>query len=187
MALSRKAKFLDLARVPEFIFIVITLGLIISIVVAQSFEPTGVYLEDLPIGDGIGYQAVTAGAILIVISVLFVSAWMRSFRRKLDSTVSPIYVFLCSKKIDMYYILCIVNYILAIFWTLGAYTFFEDTLVLVLGFIMPAILFCFFNIFIVYVKNGYFYIENTASLNHYISAHNKRVDILKIKAKKLRT
>ena len=187
MALSKKAQFLDLARIPEFIFIVITLGLIISIVVAQSFEPTGVYLEDLPIGDGIGYQAVTAGAILIVISVLLVSAWMRSFRRKLDSTVSPIYVFLCSKKIDMYYILCIVNYILAIFWTLGAYTFFEDTLVLVLGFIMPAILFCFFNIFIVYVKNGYFYIENTASLNHYISAHNKRVDILKIKAKKLRT
>ena len=112
---------------------------------------------------------------------------MRAFRRKIDSTVSPTFVYLCTKKIDMYYILCIINYGISIFWTLVCYIFFENKLVLVLGFITPFILFCFFNIFIVYVKNGYFFIENITSLNYHISAHNKQVDLLMIKAKKLRT
>ena len=150
--------------------------MVISIVIATSFEPRGVYLKDLPISDGIGYGAVTALAILIVVSVLFVSAWIRAFKRKIDSTVSPTYVYLCSKKIDSYYIFCIICYILSIFWTLGAYPFFDHKNVLVMGFIIPAILFCFFNIFIVYVKNDYYFIENVKAINHHIVAHNKRVD-----------
>lgn len=182
----KKTKFLDLARVPEFIFCIITISLVISIVVASAFEPKGVYLKDLPIGDGIEYGAVTALAILIVVSFLFVWAWIRAFKRRIDNTVSTTYVFLCSRRVDMYYILCMICYILCIFWTLGAYPFFNHKNVIVTGFCLPAILFCFFNIVIVYVKNGYFFIEDTDGINRNILAHNKRVDVLKSKARELR-
>ena len=100
--------------------------------------------------------------------------------------MSETYVYLCSRKIDSYYIFCIICYILCIFWTLGAYPFFDHKNVLVTGFVLPAILFCFFNVFIVYVRNNFYFIEDTYGLNRSITAHNKRVDILKKKARELR-
>ena len=39
---TKKTKFLDLARVPEFIFCVITIGLIVSTVIADSLDLRGV-------------------------------------------------------------------------------------------------------------------------------------------------
>ena len=182
----KKTKFLDLARVPEFIFCLITISLVVSIIIATSFEPRGVYLKDLPWGDGIEYGAVTALAILIVVSFLFVWAWIRAFKRKIDATVSETYVYLCSRKVDSYYIFCIICYILCIFWTLGAYPFFDQKNVLVTGFCLPAILFCFFNVFIIYVNNNFYFIEDTDGINRRIVAHNKRVDALKKKARLLR-
>lgn len=181
----RKVAFVDLARVPEFIFFIIIISLVCSIVVATSFEPKGVYLEDLPIGEGIEYGAVTAGGILFVVSFLFVYAWLRAFKRKLDKTMGATYIYLCDKKIDEYYIICIICYMIGVFWTLGAYPLFDDPAVLAAGFCIPAILFCLFNVIITYVQNNYYFLEDTAGLNRHIKAHNKRVVSLKKKAKEL--
>ena len=79
---------MDLARVPEFIFLVITFSLIISLVVATSFDIDGVYLADIPFGeDNLSYESVTALAVLFVFSFLAILAWMRAFKRKIDGTV----------------------------------------------------------------------------------------------------
>jgi hypothetical protein len=43
----KKTKFLDLARVPEFIFLIITVSIIVSIAIAESVNPRGVYLKPL--------------------------------------------------------------------------------------------------------------------------------------------
>ena len=96
----KKTTFTDLAKVPEFIFMIITVSLIVSIVIASAFEPKGVYLEDLPIGDGIEYTAVVVLAVLIVITFLFIVCWIRAFKRKIDNTVSTVFIYLCSRKVD---------------------------------------------------------------------------------------
>lgn len=76
---------MDLARVPEFIFILITVSIICSIAIAESISPTGVYLAPLILGDvAVSYWAATMFSILIVVTVLFVSAWMRAFKRRID-------------------------------------------------------------------------------------------------------
>ena len=99
---AKKTKFLDLARVPEFIFMVITISLVCSIVVATAVKPKGVFLKDLPIGPGIDYQSAVGLAILIVVSFLFAISWIRAFRRKVSRTVGDSYVYLCAKRIDNY-------------------------------------------------------------------------------------
>ena len=74
-----------MARVPECIFILITVSIVVSIAVAESMEPKGVYLSPIELGDdSLTYWAATALAILIVVTVLFVVAWMRAFKRRLD-------------------------------------------------------------------------------------------------------
>ena len=186
-AMTKKTKFMDLARVPEFIFLLITFSLVISIVIATSFEPRGVYLEDVKLGDeGISYETMTAAAILLVFTFLSILAWMRAFKRKIDGTLGTTFVYLCSRKIDTYYIMSLIMYIIAICWTLGLYPMFDRKVLLVCGFFLPAIIFCFLNIFIIYTKNGYYFIENVALKNKHITMHNKFVDKLKEKAKALK-
>ena len=46
----KKARFLDLARVPEFIFILILVSICASIAVAESVNPKGVNLAPLSLG-----------------------------------------------------------------------------------------------------------------------------------------
>jgi len=114
---------MDLARVPECIFSVITVSLVISIFVASSVQPKGVYLSPLPIGSGeVTYGAASAFAVLIVVTFLVTIAWMRAFKRKIDMTVSTLYVYLCSRAIDQYNVTCILMYIIAVFWTLAYYS-----------------------------------------------------------------
>ena len=43
----KKTHFLDMARIPEFIFILITVSICISIAVAESVNPKGVFLSPL--------------------------------------------------------------------------------------------------------------------------------------------
>ena len=74
-----------------------------------------------------------------------------------------------------------------IFWTLGAYPYIDNDNVLVTGFMVPAIAFFFLNVFIIYMKNGYFFVEDTYGINRNFKAHNKRVDLLKVKARGLRS
>lgn len=85
---TKKTHFVNLAHVPEFIFLIIVVGLVGSIVVATAVEPKGVYLKDLPIGEGVPYEAATALSILVVVSFLFVVSWIRSFKRKIDRTAA---------------------------------------------------------------------------------------------------
>lgn len=183
---EKRTKFLDLAHVPEFIFMVITIGLVCSIVVATAVEPKGVFLKDLPISSGIEYQAAVGLAILVVVSFLFAMSWIRAFKRKVSRTVGETYVFLCAKRIDTYYIVSLICYICTIFWTLGFYAFIKDKIILVTGFILPAIMFFFFNIVIVYIINNFYFVEDVNGINRNIKAHNKRVDHLREKANKLK-
>ena len=102
-ALIKKTKFTDLARVPEFIFVLIAVSLVISIVIADSLKPQGVRLGDIDLNDdedAIGYGAATGLSILIVISFFFVVAWIRAFKRKLDNTTGDTYLYLFSRKVD---------------------------------------------------------------------------------------
>ena len=71
-------------------------------------------------------------------------------------------------------------------WTLVAYDFYRHKNILVTGFLVPAILFCFFKIVIVYIKNNYSFLENIDQINYGIDARNKRVDVLRKKARVLR-
>ena len=64
----------------------------------------------------------------------------------------------------------------AVLWSFGIYFITESTNVLVSGFFVPAIMFFFFNIIIVYIKNDYSFIEDVNNLNRKINDHNKRVD-----------
>ena len=183
---AKKTKFLDLAHVPEFIFMVITVGLVCSIVVATAVEPKGVFLKDLPISSGIEYQSAVGLAILVVLSFLFAMSWIRAFKRKVSRTVGDTYVFLCAKRVDTYLIVCLICYICTIFWTLGFYAFIKDKIILITGFILPAIMFFFFNIVIVYIINNFYFVEDVNGINRNIKAHNKRVEVLKEKANKLK-
>lgn len=74
-----------------------------------------------------------------------------------------------------------------IFWALSAYPYLDNNNVLVSGFMLPAIAFFFLNVFIIYMKNGYYFVEDTDGIIRNTKAHNKRVDLLKEKARKLRT
>ena len=47
-------------------------------------------------------------------------------------------------------------------------------------------MFFFFNIVIVYINNNFYFVEDVDGINRNIKAHNKRVDILKEKANKLK-
>ena len=181
----KKTKYVDLAKIPEFIFVLITISLVVTIVIATAFEPKGVYLADLNVGDGISYTTACGLAILFVFSFLFIWCWIRSFKRKLDNTVSNTYMYFCSKKVDQYLIFSLVVYCIAIFWSLGLYPLMDSKNVLVSGFMVPAIIFFFLNVVIVYIKNGYFFVEDIPGINRNNLAHNKRVDSLKIKAKEL--
>ena len=127
----------------------------------------------------------TVLSILIVFTYLFVWAWIRSFKRKMDNTISTVHLYLCSPKMEVYYIFSLICYLICVLWTLVAYPFFDHKNVLVTGFVLPAILFCFFNIFIVYERNNYHFIEDVDGLNDAIKTHNKRVDTLKKKARDL--
>lgn len=141
---------------------------------------------DLPIGEGISYEAATALAILFVITFLILASWARVFRRRIDRTVSPTYIYLCSKNIDIFYIMSGILYVICAFWTLGVYSYWESKIILCTGFILPAIIFLYFNVVVIYVKNNFHFIESAAEVNRRISAHNKRVLGLKTKALTLR-
>jgi len=183
----KKTKFLDLARVPEFIFLVITVSIIVSIVVAETVNPRGVYLSPLELGIvTLNYWSATFLSILIVVSFLFFVAWMRAFKRRVDQTVSPIYIYLFSRKIDTYFVLCIICYILCIFWTLGIYEAYPYDIVLLSGLMVPVIAFFTLNIIQIYIRNNYYFVEDVSGMNRKIEAHNKRVDALKTKGRELR-
>ena len=173
--LLKKTKYLDLARVPEFIFLFITLCFVGTIVLASNIEPKGVYLKDLNIGDGISYKGATFVSILFVVTFLCVWCWIRAFKRKIDNTVSDTYMFLLTRKVDQYSIFSITCYMAAVFWSIGIYSFSENENYLVTGFFLPAILYFFFNVIIVYIKNDYSFLESVEILNSNIRAHNKRV------------
>jgi hypothetical protein len=83
-------------------------------------------------------------------------------------------------------VLCIICYILSIFWTLGVYTAYEHDIVILTGLFLPAIFFCFFNVVQIYVRNNYYFIEDVSGINRNIEAHNKRVTALKEKGRELR-
>ena len=81
----KKTKFLDLARVPEFIFLIITVSIICSIAIAESVNPKGVYLKPIELGGiELTYWSATFLSILIVVTILFIVAWMRAFKRRID-------------------------------------------------------------------------------------------------------
>jgi len=86
--------------------------------------------------------------------------------------MSYTYVYLCEKKIDEYYIFCIIMYLIVIFWVLVIYPFVLEPNLLVSGFFIPAIFFFFLNIVITYIKNNYFFVEDTDGLNRDIMYHN---------------
>ena len=66
------------------------------------------------------------------------------------------------------------------------YPFFDNKNVIITGFMVPLILFFFFNIIITYFKNNFYFVEDIDGINRNIDAHNKRVNILKKKARDLR-
>ena len=106
----KKTKFLDLARVPEFIFIIITVSIICSIAVAESVNPLGVNLAPLELGIvSLTYWSAAFLSVLVVVTVLCVVAWMRAFKRRIDQTISQTFIYLCSRKLDQFYVLCIIN------------------------------------------------------------------------------
>lgn len=106
----KKTKFLDLARVPEFIFIIITVSIICSIAVAESVNPQGVNLAPLELGIvSLTYWSAAFLSVLVVVTVLCVVAWMRAFKRRIDQTISQTFIYLCSRKLDQFYVLCIIN------------------------------------------------------------------------------
>lgn len=183
---AKKTQFVNLAHVPEFIFLIIVVGLVGSIVVATAVKPDGVYLKDLPVGEGVPYEAATALAILIVVSFLFVASWIRSFKRKIDRTAAQTYVYLCAYRVDVYYIFSLICYMCTCFWTLGIYAFADNKNILINGFLLPLIMFFFFNIVIIYMLNNYYFVEDINGINRSIVAHNKRVDALRVKAKTLK-
>ena len=111
---------------------------------------------------------------------------MRAFKRRIDQTISQTFVYLCSRKVDQFYVLSIINYVLSILWTFGIYQAYPYDIVLLTGFMLPAIGFCFFNIIQIYIRNNYFFIEDVPGMNRNIDAHNKRVDALKLQARELR-
>lgn len=125
-------------------------------------------------------------AILIVVTVLFVSSWIRAFKRRIDQTVSQTYVYLCSRAIDQYYVICIVNYGISIFWTLGMYNAYPNVSVLLVGLCTPAILFFLFNLIQIYIRNSYYFVVDTDGISRNIVAHNKRVDEIKEKGRAIR-
>jgi hypothetical protein len=169
----KKVNFVDLARMPEFLFILITLSVVVTVIVVTLYDYDGVGLADMPIGvDGITVQYALAGSVLIVISFLFVWCWLRAFKRKIDVTMGYTFVYLCDKKIDQYYIFCMILYLIVTFWVLVVYPFVDDPNLLVSGFFIPAILFFFLNIVITYIKNGYFFVEDIEGLNREIRYHN---------------
>ena len=106
----KKTKFLDLARVPEFIFIIITVSIFCSIAVAESVNPQGVNLAPLELGIvSLTYWSAAFLSVLVVVTVLCVVAWMRAFKRRIDQTISQTFIYLCSRKLDQFYVLCIIN------------------------------------------------------------------------------
>ena len=98
--LIKKMKTMDLARVPEFILLFITICFVGTIVFISNIDPKGVDFKALSIGTGISYIGATGVAILCVITFLCISCWVRAFKRKIDNTASDTYIFLLSRKVD---------------------------------------------------------------------------------------
>jgi len=165
----------------------IVVSICASIAVAESVNPKGVYLDPIDLGgEKVSYWQATMFCILLVISFLFVVAWVRAFKRRIDQTVDKTYLYLCARKVDQYYVICIVCYLVGIFWTLGFYSAFPYPSVLLTGILVPAIGFFFFNIIQVYIRNNFFFVVDCSGINRNIVAHNKRVDDLKAKGRELR-
>lgn len=100
--------------------------------------------------------------------------------------MSKTYLFLCSRQIDQYYVICIICYGVTIFWTLGFYNAYPFWSVILTGLICPAIGFCFFNLIQIYISNSFFFVVDTDGINRNIIAHNKRVDEIKVKGRDIR-
>ena len=132
------------------------------------------------------YGTATGISILIVVSFLFLMAWLRAFKRKVDSIAGETYMYVFSMKIDQYFFLCMVMYVVTCLWTLGLNILFDSDTLLLTGFFVPAILFFYLNIVQIYVRNNYFFVEDVDGINREVDARNKRVEELKVKARVLR-
>lgn len=180
---------LDLARVPEFVFLVLTVVMAMTTEITRSMEIKGSKLTDLPLGDvreGLAPDSAMLIAILFVMTFLCFWTWLRAFNRKLEGTNNNVYVFLWDRRVDLYFIMSGVVYLLAVFWAFILYRFFDDDkAVLVNGLGVPLITLLFLNIVVIYVRNNHFYLEDIDGINRAIAAHNKRADAIKLKGREL--
>lgn len=52
----KKVKFVDLARIPEFLFLLITISVVVTVIVVSLYDYDGVAMADMPVGlDGITF------------------------------------------------------------------------------------------------------------------------------------
>ena len=75
---------------------------------------------------------------------------------------------------------------MTIFWTLGFYNAYPYFGVILTGLITPVIGFFFFNLIQIYISNSFFFVVDTDGINRNIIDHNKRVDDIKVKGRKIR-
>jgi len=181
--------FVDIARFPEFILILITVGLICTIAVVEAFQPEGVIFTDIDIPSlklHVPYYATAGLCILFTATFFALACTYRAYLRRYHKLSARTYYYMFKRQFDIYHICFLCVYFLCLVWTLGFYWLTHETLFIIIGALLPAFLLSFFNGMLYYAKNDYVMLQDIKKLNKRADAHNKDLEKTQEKAKKIK-
>jgi hypothetical protein len=132
--------FHDVAALPEFILLVSTVGLILTVSFVAAAEPEGVLPQAIHINNSdLPFTAVCGLCILIVLTIFTCMAVLRSYTRRKQGLKTRVHYYLFHRAVDLYYICCLGLIVLTYIWCLIFFALYgqEDYLIPTMGAFIP--------------------------------------------------
>ena len=152
---------MNVAKLPSFILLAMTICLAFVIFLTVTFKPKGVGFGSITVlGTSISYDASSFGCIYIVLTVFVLQCTYRTYVRKTAGVTGKVYLYMVDKSFDSFAISMLFNYLIVLSWTFALYSVVKSSLIILVGVFVPAVLVCFAYGFVYYQKNDYMYLQD---------------------------
>ena len=175
-------KWVNIASYPEFILLVSTIGLVLTVGGFVAFRLAEIenvaYRFAKTVNHGVhdvSYIEMCVCAISIVISIGCFLSTYRSFFRRQQHMRSRVSLFLIHRTVDIYYICCLASYVCIVLWCLLIYWYNKEKRLVVIGTLAPLIFVAFSNGYLYFVKNDGNYLEDVGKINRVVRKHNREL------------
>lgn len=185
---EEKRNTLDLAKTPEFIFILVSCLFMFLLALFKALPSSPhIPLPSLQVGNQMfEYWVYGVFSVLFVAISFFSILVFRTYIRKKNGIDGKVFFYVHAKAIDLSWFFIGITYCLLCIVAVVSWWITWDKRALVVGIMGPATFIAMGNAYLRFAQNDYHYLQNCEEINKYIDKHNKKIEKIKKRVRRFK-